>query len=54
MAHNIGAPMTVILSGAAVLIGAAWFATRLPVLRLQIRPIYQEMGIIPTEDRIRQ
>jgi hypothetical protein len=30
-------------------VGAAWFPTRLPALRRQIRPIYQEMGIIPAE-----
>ncbi|MGA7833290.1 MAG: MFS transporter [Terracidiphilus sp.] len=49
MAHRYGAPMTVIVNGAVVLVSAAWFATRLPALRLQIRPIYQEMGIIPAE-----
>ena len=54
MAHNFGAPWTVILNGAVVLLGAAWFATRLPALRSQIRPIYQEMGIIPAEEGIHQ
>jgi len=28
-------------------LGAAWFFTRLPALRKVVRPIYQEMGIIP-------
>ena len=54
MAQKVGAPWTVILNGAVVLVGAVWFATRLPVLRLQIRPIYQEMGIIPAEEAIQQ
>jgi len=49
MAHNFGAPWTVMMNGAVVLLGAAWFATRLPALRRQIRPIYREMGIIPAE-----
>jgi MFS family permease len=49
MAHKFGAPMTVMANGAVVLVGAAWFATRLPALRRQIRPIYMEMGIIPAE-----
>jgi MFS family permease len=49
MAHNFGAPWTVTVNGAVVLLGAAWFATRLPALRRQIRPIYMEMGIIPAE-----
>ncbi len=42
-----GAQWTVILNGVAVVIGALWFATRLPALRKVVRPIYQEMGIIP-------
>jgi MFS family permease len=49
MAHNFSAPLTVMMNGAVVLLGAAWFATRLPALRRQIRPIYREMGIIPAE-----
>jgi MFS family permease len=49
LAQAIGAPWTVILNGSAVLLGAAWFATRLPAVRRGIRPIYQEMGIIPVE-----
>jgi MFS family permease len=47
MAHAVGAPLTVMMNGAVVVLGAALFATRLPELRRQIRPIYQEMGIIP-------
>jgi hypothetical protein len=49
MAHWIGAPHTVVLNGAAVLIGSAWFSTRLPSVRAAIRPIYREMGILPVE-----
>ena len=47
MAHAMGAPWTVIVNGSVVVLGAAWFFTRLPALRLVVRPIYQEMGIIP-------
>jgi MFS family permease len=61
MAHNIpptriwfvtgavlaGAQWTVILNGLVVVLGAAWFMTQLPALRRVVRPIYQEMGIIP-------
>jgi MFS family permease len=50
MAHNFGAPWTVVMNGAVVVVGAAWFATRLPKLRSQIRPIYQEMGILQAEE----
>jgi len=42
-----GAQWTVIVNGAVVVMGAAWFATQLPALRVVVRPIYQEMGIIP-------
>jgi MFS family permease len=50
MAHAMGAPRTVMISGAVVLVGALWFFTRLPALRRTIRPIYQEMGILPAEE----
>ena len=42
-----GAQWTVILNGAVVILGAAWFMTRLPSVRRVVRPIYEEMGIIP-------
>jgi MFS family permease len=54
MAHAIGAPWTVILNGSVVLLGAAWFSTRLPVVRRAIRPIYQEMGILPAAEAVQQ
>jgi len=47
LASAIGAPLTVIANGSVVLLGAAWFYTRLPALRRTVRPIYEEMGIIP-------
>jgi len=52
MASRIGAPMTVILNGAAVIVGAAWFFTQFPALRRAVRPIYQELGIIPAPETI--
>jgi MFS family permease len=54
MANAVGAPWTVTLNGAVVVLGGIWFATRLPALRLVIRPIYREMGILPTEEGIQQ
>jgi len=42
-----GAQWTVIVNGLVVVLGAAWFFTQLPALRRVVRPIYQEMGIIP-------
>ncbi len=42
-----GAQWTVIINGLAIGLGALWFFSRLPALRVVVRPIYQEMGIIP-------
>ena len=47
LAHAIGAPRTVMLSGACCIAGAAWFATRLRAIRKLIRPIYVDLGILP-------
>jgi MFS family permease len=49
MAQAVGAPWTVTMNGVVVLLGAAWFWTRLPGVRRQIRPIYRELGILPAE-----
>lgn len=47
LAHAIGAPHTVIISGVACIAGALWFTTRLKALRVELRPIYERMGIVP-------
>ena len=47
MANAIGAPWTVILNGTVGVLGAAWFATQLPKVRREMRPVYLELGIIP-------
>jgi MFS family permease len=47
-----GAQWTVILNGAVIVIGSAWFATQLPALRVVVRPIFQEMGIIPAAKKM--
>ena len=52
MASAFGAPIAVIVTGSVVLLGAAWFFTRLPSIRHVIRPIYREMGIIPVEEGV--
>jgi MFS family permease len=52
LASVIGAPATVMLNGSVVLLGALWFFTRLPELRRIVRPIYQEMGIIPAANEM--
>ena len=47
LAHWIGAPHTVMITGSVVILGALWFAGRLKALRVEIRPIYESMGILP-------
>jgi MFS family permease len=47
LAPVIGAPATVVLCGIGCLAGAGWFWLQLPKLRPVIRPIYQQLGILP-------
>jgi len=47
LASRIGAPHTIMLSGALSIAGALAFLTRLPELRKKIRPIYERLGIVP-------
>jgi MFS family permease len=47
LAHWLGAPRTVMITGSIVILGGLWFATRLQAIRVEIRPIYQAMGILP-------
>jgi MFS family permease len=47
VADRIGAPATLLISGACCIAGAIWFAMQLPVIRKLVRPIYMELGIIP-------
>jgi MFS family permease len=50
MAHAIGAPRTVIVSGVACMIGGLLFWSRLDGIRREMRPIYQQLGIVPREE----
>jgi MFS family permease len=52
MASIVGAPWTVIGNGVAVLAGAAWFFAQLPALRRTVRPIYEELGILPPREEL--
>jgi MFS family permease len=47
LADRIGAPHTIAVGGAAVMLGGALFVTRLPALRRMARPIYVQKGLIP-------
>jgi MFS family permease len=47
MAQRIGAPLTLAIGGACCIAGGVAFASRLPMLRRIVRPIYVSKGIIP-------
>ncbi len=47
LAHHIGAPRTVMISGTICIGGAALFASQLSAIREHVRPIYRTLGIIP-------
>lgn len=46
-ADQIGAPHTLMLGGLGCILGAIWFASALPALRRDVRPIYVRLGILP-------
>ena len=45
MAHRIGAPHTVIFTGAFCIAGALWFTLELPKVNAVMQPIYERMGL---------
>jgi MFS family permease len=47
IASRIGAPQSVSLAGASCLVAALCYVRYLPTLREHIRPIYQQLGIVP-------
>ena len=47
IASRIGAPHTLMIGGLICVCGAGWFATQLPAIRKLVRPVYQQIGIIP-------
>jgi MFS family permease len=47
LAHRMGAPHTLILTGTFCLAGALWFTVELPKVKAVMRPIYREMGLRP-------
>jgi MFS family permease len=47
LASKIGAPNTLLIGGVLCIIGGVVFATKLPLLKKLIRPVYAKKGIIP-------
>jgi len=46
VAARIGASNTIIGGGVLTMLAAIWFSTRLPSLRIAVRPIYEARGIL--------
>jgi MFS family permease len=47
LAHEIGAPKTVLIGGACCILGAILFARKISAMRELVRPIYVSLNIIP-------
>jgi MFS family permease len=52
LAHGIGAPRTVVISGVACILGSLWFWSRMKEIRTVMRPIYQRLGIVPGPEMV--
>ena len=50
LAHRIGAPHTVMLTGAFCLAGALWFTFQLPRLHSDMGAVYRDKGLLPVDD----
>jgi MFS family permease len=50
LAHWIGAPYTVMLTGSCCIVGAALFTSRIQRIRAHMRPVYIELGIVPLKE----
>jgi MFS family permease len=47
LAHRIGAPHTIMVTGAFCIAGSIWFTLQLSKVRAVMRPIYRQMGLLP-------
>ncbi len=46
LAAWIGAPRTIMFTGSCCILGGLWFWSRMPAVRREIRPVYEQLGII--------
>ncbi|MGC9194402.1 MAG: MFS transporter [Syntrophobacteraceae bacterium] len=51
LAHRIGAPATVIISGTFCVAGSLWFTFELPKIKAVMRPVYQAAGLLPARQK---
>lgn len=53
LAHEIGAPYTVMLTGVCCIAGGLWFTSALPGIRKVMRPIYRDLGLLKLKEGLR-
>ena len=49
LASKFGAPHTLVVTGSCCIVGAAFYFSKLKVIREHIRPVYRELGILPAK-----
>ncbi|KAB0664221.1 MFS transporter [Oryzomonas japonica] len=49
LAQKIGAAGTIIITGTFCFVGSLWFSLQMPKIGTAMRPIYQEMGLLPKQ-----
>jgi len=49
LAQKIGASNTIIITGTFCFLGSLWFSLQMPKVRMVMRPIYREMGLLPKQ-----
>jgi hypothetical protein len=50
LAHRIGAPHTVFVTGAFCIAGSLWFTLELPKVKAVMQSIYQDTSLVPARD----
>jgi MFS family permease len=51
LAHMFGAPHAVQMTGVVCCLGGCWFLTQMRAVREAMRPVYEQMGIVPVKQR---
>lgn len=52
LAHAMGAPHTVLVSGVVCIAGGGWFWAKRGMIRREMRPIYEQLGIVPRRENL--
>jgi MFS family permease len=47
LAKSFGAPFSIMIAGISCIIGAIFFALKIPEIKAKVRPVYLKLGIIP-------